>query len=636
MDMISKQNGVPSLSMLVWDSEDDAPIHDGTVVLWRNFCVEVSEAVVSVPSLVESNSVVLKKRYLDFVFNLGETCVHGRRLVDLFEIRSGFSYWWVTLIAEKCNFAKSPHIDQAIRLMALEDWFAGRRCKPVTLASSNEELAECMRAICVKLGLVFEWRPTTNVETRDSSLLRRVYRRLPRTFQALIWLWRYAFERFPLKGVGLRDWLQSTGETMFVSYLDNLVPTALSQGKFESGYWAHLPSAIERDGTKTNWLHLYVPDKLLPNAAAAANAISKFNQNLKGSQVHVTLDSFLSGKVIVRTILNFYRLGWRAFRLNPSKFFESADEVNLWPLFKREWSQSFFGPAAMQNILFLNLFEEAMSAMALQSVGSYLQENQGWEFAFNQSWRAAGHGRLIGSPHSTVRDWDLRYFFAPKTYDRTGVNDLPMPDYVAVNGRAARDAFIEAHYPALDLVEVEALRYLHLNPAHFTLGGSEILEKASVCFLVVSDYLPKKVFSQIQMLGVALQHLPFEPVIIVKPHPNCPVDPSEYPGIRFRVSDEPLSILLGKCHAVYASNMTSAAVDAYCAGVPVISTLDPNSLNLSPLRGREGVVFVTTPKELADALLTVRVSPHGAARCQDFFNLNSELSLWLKILRGQS
>ena len=625
-----------SAAVLVWDSEADPPPFDGMIALWRSFGAGLRQPVVSVPNLVESDSIALKKRYLKWVFNLGEVQVYGQRLVDFFEIRPGFSYWWMTPLVEKCNFAKSPQIDHAIRLMAFQTWIVKWDGTHVTLSSPDSELAECIRGICEKSGLLFEWRRTANVEARNVSLLKYVFRQLPCALQALIWLLRYLVDRYPLKGVGVVDWSKSKGRTTFVSYLDNLVPNLVSEGRFESRYWAHLPSLLEGMGTKTNWLHLYVPDQVLATPTAAATAIRKFNVNSKVQQAHVTLDSFLSGKVIFRTIRDFCRLVWIAIRLKPSLFFESTEKVNLWPIFTKEWSQSFFGVSAMQSVLYFNLFEEAMSAIDPQTVGVYLQENQGWEFAMIHSWRSAGHGRIVGSPHSTVRDWDLRYFFAPETYRRSASNPLPLPDQVALNGGAARRLFLDWGYQYLELVDVEALRYLYLDNYQNSGRLNFKMAAAPLQMVVVGDYLLKNFKIQMGILEKFAESFSSDIQIQVKPHPNCPIELRGAMGIdNTTFTSDPISKLLSKSDVMFSGSVTSASVDAYCAGIPVISILDPNTLNLSPLRGREGVVFVTTPKELADAVMLIKGRPSGCAHNQDFFNLDSKLPRWLNLLRGQ-
>ena len=83
-------------------------------VLWCSYDPKGCNDVVSIPCLVEENSESLRSRYLEWIYDLGEIKINGKRIVDHLEIRSGFSYWWMTLLAEKCNYAKSPQIDDAI------------------------------------------------------------------------------------------------------------------------------------------------------------------------------------------------------------------------------------------------------------------------------------------------------------------------------------------------------------------------------------------------------------------------------------------------------------------------------------------------------------------------------------------
>ena len=73
------------------------------------------------------------------------------------------------------------------------------------------------------------------------------------------------------------------------------------------------------------------------------------------------------------------------------------------------------GSAAVINLLWIELFDQALRDAPRQDKGFYLCENQGWERAFIHAWRKHGHGELIAVPHATVRFWDLRYFADPRT-----------------------------------------------------------------------------------------------------------------------------------------------------------------------------------------------------------------------------
>jgi len=275
-------------NVFVWDSESVHPVGDGITVLWRAFTTNILPESVSIPQLIEEQADALRGRYLTWIYEFGEARISGKRLVDHLELRPGFSYWWMTLLVEKCNYSKSPLITDAIRFLAFTDWAVGCSVTRLTLASANQPLAECLRAWCEKSGIEFEWQclpgPVVSL-----SWARRVYAALPHPLQALVWLLNYLRTRWPLRGVGLKAWCRTEGRITFVSYLFNLVPEAAKAGCYESRYWAHLPEVLKHESCQTNWLHLYVRDSLLQTAKQSATVLKAFNRAEHGRQCHVTL-----------------------------------------------------------------------------------------------------------------------------------------------------------------------------------------------------------------------------------------------------------------------------------------------------------------------------------------------------------
>jgi surface carbohydrate biosynthesis protein (TIGR04326 family) len=600
-------------------------------MLWRSLGDDASTDSVSIPQLIEADAGNLRARYLAWVHEFGERQVQGRRLVDHLEVRPGFSFWWMTLLAEKCNFSKSPQITDAVRLMAFENWATGRAIEKVVLVSAKRPLAECIRLWCLESRISFEWRRHTE-RSEPLPLGRRLRQCLPNVLQALIWLPRRLIQARPLRGVGLSQWKETKGDVTFFSYLFNLVPNAAAAGRFESRYWAHLPDELQRKGYPGNWFHLHVKDALLPDEAAAADAIRQFNKTALGAQIHVTLEAFVSARVVFRTLLDAGRLAWKGRCLLRPLSMPKAAGLHLWPLFEDDWRRSTFGLTAMSNALYLNLFEAALKMLPRQRVGVYLQENQGWEFALVHAWKASGHGLLVGAPHSTVRYWDLRYFFDPRSYRRGGVNDLPLPDRAALNGKAVLDAYLQGGYPLASVAEVEALRYLHLKSAAAGLNTTARPASSSLRILVLGDYLMSNTLKQMRMLEAAMPLLPKGTIVTVKPHPACPLQSADYPGIRMEVTMAPVWELLTGCDVAYTSNATSAAADAHYAGVPIVSMLDADALNQSPLRGHEGVLFVSSPAGLAHALLASQAMPSSTAAGEDFFTIDLKLPRWQKLL----
>jgi surface carbohydrate biosynthesis protein (TIGR04326 family) len=614
-------------TLLVWDVDSSPPKTAGKTALWRSIAGASSSNLVSMPLLVEANAENLKRRYLSWVYDLGEAKVGGQRLIDLLQLRPGFSYWWMTMLAEKCNYSKSSQIDHVIRLLAFEAWAAEHSFNHLILATSDERLADCFRSWCAKSDLSFEWRRTPEEEGRRSR-----FKRLPHSARAVIWLFRYLVRRWPLKGVGLSAWHHTAGRTTFASYTLNLKADAAKAGKFESQYWGALPGILGSSESKSNWIHLYVEDSLLPTAKKAAETFRRFNAVAKGTQTHVTVDTFLGWGVVCKSLRDWLRFRKFANFSFPNTCPSSDTEFDFWPLFQDEWRRSLEGAEGLGNFLSFNLLDSALASLPTQDVGVYLQENQAWEFAFIHAWQTAGHRRLIGTPHSTVRYWDLRYFFDPRNYVRTGDNDLPLPNLVALNGTAAMSVFQAGKYPSEQLVEVEALRYLYLDGNGVVARVLPPKADTPRRILVLGDYDASHTRKQLRLLENAVHLLPKNVLITVKPHPAFPVRAADYPRLKVKITHRVLFELLAEADIAYTSSITSAAVDAYCAGVPVVSLLDPSTLNMSPLRGRQGVQFVHTPEQLAHALVSEGIDFPRYFCANSFFCLDKTIPRWRNLL----
>ena len=277
-----------------------------------------------------------------------------------------------------------------------------------------------------------------------------------------------------------------------------------------------------------------------------------------------------------------------------------------------------------------------MKSLPTQKQGFYLQENQGWEFGFVDTWKRSAHNELIGVPHSTVRYWDLRYYFDSRSYEKENNCNLPRPDKVAVNGNAAKAAYLAGQYPADDLIELEALRYLYLEEMinlKKNLGKS--IDRDNI--LVFGDYLPKNTDYQMTILQQASQIMDKSFEYVVKSHPAYPISIEDYPDLKLKISNSPIPKLLDHYSVVLTGGVTSAAVDAFCAGKYVITIMDPRNLNLSPLKakGLKGVSFVSSADDLAQLLnnidkikINININQGG-----NYFYIERGLPRWRKLLK---
>jgi surface carbohydrate biosynthesis protein (TIGR04326 family) len=624
---VIKEIKTSDILLVILDVDNVSNNSNNDVIHWSSYTSSKSDGIFSIPQIVEKNAERLKTKYLELIYEFGKAKVNGKSLIDHLEIRHNFSYWWMTLIVEKCNYSKSPQIDNIIKLLALEQWLQKKKYHKLQFEIANEELAIAVSQLAKQLSIDFEWKKTL-ICKNSPSLINRIYYSLPNIFKAPIWLLRYLFDNWSLKGVGIQEWKNTTITTTFVSYLFNLAPEEARKGRYESRYWTKLTSLLDDNEQPTNWLHIYVKDELLPSAKKARDVILRFNKGQNSKQTHVTLSSFLSVALALHVLKDWYKV-LKSQKLICKQLQLKSDY--LWPLFKKDCQDSMSGISAISNLLYYNLFEKAMRELPTQDKGCYLQENQGWEFGFISAWQSVGHGKnLIGFPHSTVRYWDLRYFFDPRSYPRKGKNSLPLPNLVGVNGDVTKNFYLDGGYPHENLIELEALRYLHLSSSANRKTKRDTRVSNVKTVLVVGDYLRENTDKQLSLLLSAHDGIDQSIRFIIKPHPACPINMDTLQELDCEVTMLPITELLAISDVVYSSAVTSAAVDAYCSGLPVITMLDGKTLNLSPLKGFKGVSFVTTVKELTVAINNAKVSESEQGK--DYFYLDAELPRWKRQL----
>ena len=262
---------------------------------------------VSLPRAVEDGSHSLRRRYLRWIREVGQSKIRGRRLVDRLQVRPGLSMWWMTGMAEKCNLDRSPHVNQAILLLAFAEWMRGRKEKEIRLVTDDLSLVNCLGAWGQDHGIscVREKAPIPGFRKEDSGGSGLQYFR---QLRALFFLARKVWARKALRGVGLPEWRSARGSLTFVTYLFNHARGGRGEGFLESPYWGELPRVLQKKGIKSNWLHLYVEDSRLPTAKDAARLLGSFKKHGSGIQTHASLDSFISLTVLWRTLRDWWCL----------------------------------------------------------------------------------------------------------------------------------------------------------------------------------------------------------------------------------------------------------------------------------------------------------------------------------------
>ena len=618
-------------SVVIWDCEADPPNAMGDVLCWRSYTQ--GSLTASVPRYLEDHAERLRAKYLAFIHDLGESPIDGKRVIDHLNVGDGFSFWWMTQVAEK-NPVKSPWVYGCLRLLALEEILRDRKPSDLTVCSSDLDLVRAIRRLCRNLHISFVWQPGS--QSKGKWSLHGVYRGLPHPVQGLISLARHIVLRWPLRKLRKPQWFSGESAIFLCSYFIHLDPVSCAQGRFYSRQWESLPKSLHDSGKRTNWVQHFLFSPVVPDTRTGLGWLRHFNFDANRQGCHAFLDTYLTWGIVAQVLKNWFWLtvvAWRLRRIQ-SVFCPDGSAVWLWPLLRRDWLSSLNGSVAISNCLWLALFNAALRDIPTQRIGLYLCENQGWERAFLHMWRKHGHGEIIGVPHSTVPFWWLCYFDDPRSLNLEQGCAMPLPDRLAVNGPVVWNAFAGAGYPVEQLVEVEALRYLNLMgmAAKRSIVKPLASQSRKVNVLILGEMNPESMHHFLRMLEGAVKLLSSGYRFTFKPHPGSAVNLADYPGLQADEITESLDRVLGEYDLALTANSTSAAVDAYVAGLPVIIGLDGADLNLSPLRGQLDVRFVGTVEELAEALQATGQGVVTNSVRHELFFLDPELPRWKRVL----
>ncbi|CAM8357115.1 TIGR04326 family surface carbohydrate biosynthesis protein [Candidatus Methylopumilus planktonicus] len=610
--------------LLIWDSKSPPPKGDWNTVLWSQHADRYDANQVSIFDIVEKNSDVLRARYLAWIYELGESKIAGKRVIDHLSIRPEFSYWWTSSLAQKFNCSGTSQINNSIKALALESLFVGTNFKSVILNSENIILANVISGFCLKKNINFEFHKIKSVQKIIPSKL--LLSLLPGSIVALIYLLRYVFRTAPLYFSSRFNTFKNIGDVMFFDVLVHLDKQVLKGGRFRSNYWTSLVNKLHEAGVKSNWTHLFFMHPTVPSISKAFGLTNKFTFSSEGSEFHSLLEQPLTMKMLTTIVSDFFKIRCSISKLKIISQIRPADsDIDLWPFHEGDWRRSLCGSETIDTCIKLSCFTHLLCAIPKQRLGIYIAENQPWEMVLIYAWKLNGHGRLIGAPHTTIRYWDLRYFHDSRSYSIKKINDMPLPDFLAVNGPVAKEIMVKNFYPTQKLIEVEALRFLYLNRRLGRLKRSKHKEQLRV--LICGDFETKTTQTMLEWIVYLSKELPNEALFVFKPHPAYHL--KGRPHFKVEVSNEPLPELLARSDVVFTSNISSAAVDAYCSGIPVVQMLDAIHFNTSPLRNHGGL-YARNAKELTEIISAgIDLQDRPATL---FFNLDKNLDSWMKVI----
>ncbi len=586
----------------------------------------------SIPQYVELNAEILKTKYLEFIHEIGVSVINGKSIIDHLELVPGLSLWWTTLLSEKSLY-KSPYIEDCIKMFALEKVLINDNYSSIVFYGVNDlRVRDSIKILCKNYSVKVIFDSQYDSESSKNSIYKKIYHPFLFVLTGLFFLLRYTVTRWKFKEQKYKKQFYGDNSVCFFSYFINLSESNLKDDIFYSRQWGELPNKLKDFGIRSNWIHHFSSHDLVQDINTGMKHLSRINSNSKSQGFHYFLDGYVSLSMIWRVIVNWFKLFFVCQRLGSveSIFTSSNSKVSLFPILKRDWYRSVYGITAVQNLLWVELFDHILKRIPKQKTALYLYEGQGWESILIHFWKKHNHGRLIAVQHTTVNFWDLRFSNLVKINKDDKQNLRPEPDLIAVNGKSS---FVSlSNFSHSKLIEVEALRYI---PLLKIIESSKKFEKSNpkiIRLLVLGDSSERPT-KQMMLLLQSLSESFLERVSIsVKPYPSNQIKKSDYPKIDFKLLHSPLNEILHGFDVVYGVNSTTANLDAYLCGLRVMVYVPDGELIISPLRGFDDVDFINNKKDLRVSLSKINSRKYRFNN--EFFWMDRTLPKWKKLIKS--
>ena len=123
-----------------------------TTIYWNDFGTNQTNDLISLSTYIEQNEEALRRRFLEFVYEVGQCQIAGKTVIERLQIDEDFSYWWLTLFALRRTHPDSG-IPETIKLLALVEIVKKMNISEITINIQDLRARRCIKDFCFNLGI---------------------------------------------------------------------------------------------------------------------------------------------------------------------------------------------------------------------------------------------------------------------------------------------------------------------------------------------------------------------------------------------------------------------------------------------------------------------------------------------------
>ena len=442
---------------------------------------------INIKNYIEKNSIYLKNEFLTIFNKLEKIKIGSKSLYENFEVNNNHNLWEMSLIKEKSNL-KSESIYNVIIFLALKKIINENKIDKIFLYNipiKKKIIYSFLknRKILLKFFNNQNYNNSIKIFFKNFFLIKFVYYFLLLIKKVFVELKNNNFE-------------DTESNFLIVSYFAHFIKE--KKGKLSFKQFGKLSNILKK-GYSLDTQYIFVPNKDNLTINSLPNSIKKNYSILNGN-----LNFFHKIKII----LKFCFYSFKFYYLKKLIFFKlNIINSNIFKILSDDYNSSFYGPKFIENLIWIEVFENYFSKTKKKKYGIFLLENQAWEKAMVTSWKNYSHGEILAYTPTSINFWHLYNFDYSK-------KNFSSPSKVLVSSKEGYN-LLKYQYKRknITLKKVESLWFNYLLDIKI-----EKYKNRNNLILVIGDYLPSVNYSIFKLIKNS--YLKKFKDIYFKPHPH--------------------------------------------------------------------------------------------------------------------
>ena len=551
---------------------------------------------INIKNYIEKNSIYLKNEFLKISNKLEKIKIGNKSLYENFEVENNHNLWEMSLIKEKSNL-KSKSIYKVIIFLALKKIINENKIDKIFFYNILFK-KKIIHNLLKNEKIIFKFFDNQSSNSSIKFFLKSFF--LIKFVYYLLLLIKKVF--IELKYNNFKD---TESNFLILTYFAHFKRE--KKGKLLFKQFGKLPNILKKHFS-LNTQYIFVPNKDNLTINSLPNSIKNNYSMLNGN-----LNFF--GKI--KIILKFFFYSFKFYFLKKVIFFKlNIINSNILNILSEDYDSSFYGPKFIENLIWIEVFENYFSKTKKKKYGIFLLENQAWEKAMVTSWKNYSHGEILAYTPTSVNFWHLYNFDYSK-------KNFSSPSKVLVSSKEGYN-LLKYQYKRKNIIlkKVESLWFNYL----LDIKKRNFINKNNL-ILIIGDYSPSINYSIFELIENS--NLKKIKDIYFKPHPH---DTHKYNVKNIKVTNKDNEFFFKYSSIIISPGSTAAILEYLFFGKKVLIYDNPNDLDLSPLKHLNYQFKFKSVKDLNKLLKLNLNKKQIINKFKNYYFLDKDLKKWKRFL----